>query len=575
METLTEDELILPWKRHIIEYVSFLLLNFQENLLKKLPAHEGYKKLEEEVNGNEHDSKCNDLGSDATVKNICTKFLRNIKDLIDSKINKKEHTDKTLCLIYWILDELRKHVSHNSRIINGVDINKIVHVGNRFYREHNPNVLFYDYELDLEKSKEEKHLYDYFKNYDKLIKCDSDDCKTYLKYVNYIKKIYYKHKMGCMWWNCDYFNFHEKYYPHVLISLLKEKINKFNNSEKNGNPGENSEQSSGSKSSKTEVGMKIKYIYCSKINDTDITLNRYKCEDPAYRQHSEKKTFGKPVKKGPHGVSTLQALRGINDSRCMAVYDNKNNFLGLNCNATRYEHKNELKYTNMNNKETMDPKDGARKLVDSKKEIKNSEDSVNVMPGTELFSAYRYVSSKDIEHGNIEEESTSDLHSIQPVTLFPEVLEEERKRYMDPIDHTCEYYISKEDEIVCVKKLKVDDYTKNVKYNDFTITNKVAELIIRETDGLLEVLDKNSITSNFSINRILTVVALIVGTFIVLFFYIKFTPLGYYLRKHLLKRRKVNNNIYKKNTSKIPSRNKKSYPINSQKERIQISYQYK
>ncbi|SCO73362.1 VIR protein [Plasmodium vivax] len=546
-----------------------------DDLLKGLPSFDKYEKLNKEVSESTHDSDCKVLSNNGTIKSLCKKFLRNIDELYKLKDNIKDHKDERLYVIYWILDELRRNAKPNSRHINGTNINDIVYVGNMYYNKTHSNVLFSDYEFDLEEAKKEKYLHDYFKNYEKILPCEIDKCEKYYKYVSYIRNIYYDLQPICFKLRCDYFLYDSKYDPDDVLSKLKKHIqensgeeNKRTETLRNGTVQEPERP-------KSNVDMVIKYMICYKIQDEDTKLVRYKCEDPAYRQHTEKVIPGKNIKKMEiYMGNTSDAIQEIPNKDCKKIYSNNNTFYGLNC-TKKSEDREELKNPENDAATVADSSVKTGQVVDSTISIDEALDTERFVPGVKLLSAHRDVKNLRGEYENDDSETIIYTgKKDNSVTFFPEISNEDRKKYVDSEVPACEYYKFKQNKIFCVNPLKPHEINKNGEKIDNILTSRGNKVIIIDNRPVLSaMLGENSTSLSFDIFRMITVVAAIIGLIFVLFIYIKFTPLGPYLRRCVSKKKKVNSNAYREHKQTPSTHSSKQNNVNLRRKRIQIAYQ--
>ncbi|KMZ83038.1 variable surface protein Vir24 [Plasmodium vivax India VII] len=203
--------------------------------LKDLPSSKIYKIFNDNNNTNSSDGNCagvNVYNNDDGVKKLCKKFEKNSKGL-DTLVG-KDVIQETRCsyLTYWIYDEIRKQLNkssynnHRNSIINELDEASFKIFYSLIYSNHGCQINIED---KFEEWKEEKILYDYFKNCDTIIEYakDKSKCTDYYNYVNSIKKYYNKKKVNesCCYsrvFECkEFFNCEEKYDPDVILSKLK------------------------------------------------------------------------------------------------------------------------------------------------------------------------------------------------------------------------------------------------------------------------------------------------------------------------------------------------------------------
>ncbi|KMZ86132.1 variable surface protein Vir12/16 [Plasmodium vivax Brazil I] len=508
-----------------------------DDLLKGLPSSDKYAKLNTEVSENTHDTDCDVLGSNGTIKRLCKKFLRNIKELSNSKDNEKEHKDEHLYVIYWMLDALRRNTKPNSRHINGTNINDIVNVGNIHYNKTYSNFLFSDYKFDLEEAKKEKYLHDYFKNYEKILECKNDECAKYYKYVSYIRNIYYELQPICFELRCDYFLYDSKYDPDDVLSKLEKRIQQNSGKENKRTETLSNVKVEEPERPKSNVDMVIKYMICYKIKDKEKndTLVGYKCEDPAYRQHTEKVIPGKNIKKMEIYVGTTSdAIQKIPNQGCKKIYSNNNTFYGLNC-TKKSEEREELKNPENDAATVADSSVKTGQVVDSTISIDEALDTERFVPGVKLLSAHRDVKNLRGEYENDDSETIIYTgKKDNSVTFFPEISNEDRKKYVDSEVPACEYYKFKQNKIFCVNPLKPHEINKNGEKIDNILTSRGNKVIIIDNRPVLSaMLGENSTSLSFDIFRMITVVAAIIGLIFVLFIYIKVSKNDVLLHKQL------------------------------------------
>ncbi|CAI7717815.1 PIR protein [Plasmodium vivax] len=203
--------------------------------LKDLPSSKIYKIFNDSDITGSADGNCagvNVYNNDDGVKKLCKKFEKNSKGL-DTLVG-KDVIQETRCsyLTYWIYDEIRKQLNkssynnHRNSIINELDEASFKIFYSLIYSNHGCQINIED---KFEEWKEEKILYDYFKNCDTIIEYakDKSKCTDYYNYVNSIKKYYNKKKVNesCCYsrvFECkEFFNCEEKYDPDVILSKLK------------------------------------------------------------------------------------------------------------------------------------------------------------------------------------------------------------------------------------------------------------------------------------------------------------------------------------------------------------------
>ncbi|KMZ95768.1 hypothetical protein PVMG_06154 [Plasmodium vivax Mauritania I] len=164
---------------------------------------------------------------------LCRKIARNADYLYDIS-NTSEYN--SLCSHYrhWVYENIKKIIEKTKENDMISEANKFIDVRNcimHTYRSYNCLFDFKQNELPkLENKLEEKHLYDYFSNFD-TIKIDKT-CKhvqidKYKKYLTHISEIYKKHNKeyhccnGSWQENCfSYFKCNSDFDPEKLLSKL-------------------------------------------------------------------------------------------------------------------------------------------------------------------------------------------------------------------------------------------------------------------------------------------------------------------------------------------------------------------
>ncbi|SBT74314.1 PIR protein [Plasmodium ovale] len=223
------------------------------DILKTTTSYELYKEFNEEVTDKAITEDCEKFFKDKTsyqsesVK-ICKKIINNFRKIYNNETKIKVDNP---CLHYknWVYEELWKMITKESYNNSaGNIINKFVNLQNEknFFNKESKNFCHYYFIFkdftELNAKKEEKDLHDYFKYYhiiDEKISPDMNDKEKYKRYLDYIKTLYIRHKIG--WKCCDtsygvdplcrhYFKCGEEYNPSDLLEILngakKEEIRK-------------------------------------------------------------------------------------------------------------------------------------------------------------------------------------------------------------------------------------------------------------------------------------------------------------------------------------------------------------
>ncbi|CAI7724169.1 PIR protein [Plasmodium vivax] len=205
------------------------LTSAEEAILKTLPAFVIYDKFNNTGDTSKYNGSCETVEPNIpSFKNLCAKFLYNIENLPNYRNDWVNHKIHSTYLYYWILDEINKISVANPNEINDSDINRFVNIGNVWYNDLYHGTFINEFNFDFEELKEQKYLYDYFKNFNALneITCPHRKSRAYYKYVDFINKFYTKkiQEKQCCIWNFDckpYFDCNKTYNPQYLFYKLK------------------------------------------------------------------------------------------------------------------------------------------------------------------------------------------------------------------------------------------------------------------------------------------------------------------------------------------------------------------
>ncbi|SCA83425.1 VIR protein [Plasmodium vivax] len=269
--------------------------NLEESILNGLPSLEIYKELNSNKDVDMYKDYCEQLFETENNKEalllLCKKFSRNLKGKLSNIENKEtNNTDRCLYFNHWLYEEIGKiYADHSKYVYNIPAFSKFLSVSDTINSKLMPNEVYKNIELidderneyygkllahlskqtklkkqgnylsyeampkenfkhykitnyvpcvynltcRLDECKYIKDLFDYFKNYKTISKCDisseKDKCQNYCKYVTYINKLYenYIHKC-CTYFstgehvdNCPkYFKCGEEYNPYKLYIKL-------------------------------------------------------------------------------------------------------------------------------------------------------------------------------------------------------------------------------------------------------------------------------------------------------------------------------------------------------------------
>ncbi|CAI7724036.1 PIR protein [Plasmodium vivax] len=218
--------------------IFFFFVNFQEDILKDLPAHEIYSELNQDFeNESRFASHCTKMKTfkkkNDEMKNLCKRIAYNLEKL-SGILSENKNDVRCSYFNHWIYNEIWKLVGTESNYkIDKDAILKLVDIGygiNLELPRPSCSYEYYEYEKFSE-WKEMKNLHDYFKNFEhikKKIDSDGDKYKKYSKYIKYISEIYDEHESECCDYEYDkdelcptYFNCDGVFRPEKLLSLLE------------------------------------------------------------------------------------------------------------------------------------------------------------------------------------------------------------------------------------------------------------------------------------------------------------------------------------------------------------------
>ncbi|SBT57421.1 PIR Superfamily Protein [Plasmodium ovale wallikeri] len=256
--------------------------------------------------------------------NFCKKFAKNLKEI--NKIEDESHNNRCVHFKYWVFDELRKKNKSNYEELYRLPfIGALSRVRDVINLEKTKFRCYFNFLDNFSKFIDEKHLHDYFSNYEtiqnRVIQGDPN-CELYNKYLNYIITLYNEYKGECCSnystygdYDCrNYFKCAESYNPNDLLSNLKCRIKVTYQYP------ERSSQIEHSTSYKPAVDSTFKYITCNKVNNSLGMFSGYICQDnSSHEQHTQ------DIGEGSYFyISVLDALRNIQNRKCTEFNDSYN-----------------------------------------------------------------------------------------------------------------------------------------------------------------------------------------------------------------------------------------------------------
>ncbi|KMZ88718.1 hypothetical protein PVBG_05574 [Plasmodium vivax Brazil I] len=354
-----------------------------------------------------------------------------------------------------------------------------------------------------------KHLFEYFKNYDKIkekFECAKAKNDKYFKYIKYISFLYNKHKEDCCSLGAemcpDYFLTCDKYYnPNKFVSAIEssdiETCNKI------------LEVSVPDKSEdvffvdpNSEDNMYIKYFTCSYVTDSKFEKKGLRCQQPGYSAHLNDR---------------LSARRNI--------IKRQNNTSGL---------------------------DGKKITINGK--------TINAVL---ISDPYAKITGEDGAENSMPDDQ---------YTLFPEIRGAARKAYVKQAEEACKNGKIKEGmEEYCKKSARYNKIINSVNSQSAKLTQEIdienwEDIVIPDDTSFL-----NDILQQLPV-RMGAVSLASLGAITMLFMYYKFTPLGSWLRNVMGGGKKMKHGNHREPRKSL-NYQQDHMPQISQKKRIKIAYQ--
>ncbi|KMZ94673.1 hypothetical protein PVMG_02562 [Plasmodium vivax Mauritania I] len=264
----------------------------KDSQLKDSDTYKKYELLDKNACDNSDkfpECKSSENSSGSIDKNIAAKIKRNI-DYLKSINNAKEYRITCLYYKYWMYEQIKNAINSKKNGKNdGAIIGDFVNF-HKEYMEIAPSKDDCEYQFihknlpELTYFIEQKHLHDYFVNYESIIKesvCNEITSAKYRKYIQSISDLYIQHKQEC----CDeygmndcpnYFNCYEGYNPNNILSALQHNGNC--NNLKKLNEDKDKQSASDDSNSKNSI---VTTVWCTKIHHPDDkSLVFYSCEVP-------------------------------------------------------------------------------------------------------------------------------------------------------------------------------------------------------------------------------------------------------------------------------------------------------
>ncbi|KMZ94043.1 hypothetical protein PVMG_02269 [Plasmodium vivax Mauritania I] len=214
-----------------------------DKILEKSRSHSVYKELNSDVKGNNYDSCCkifnkSEKNEDNENYELCRKIARNTDYLYDIS-NTSEYSSRCSHYRHWVYENIEKIIKNTAETDKKLVASKFLDVRNCIMLTYRAYNCLFDFKLDelskLDNKLGEKHLYDYFNNFDTIKTdktCEHVQMDKYKKYLTHISNIYEKHNNeyhccnGSWQENCfSYFKCDDNLNPHKLLFKLENEAN--------------------------------------------------------------------------------------------------------------------------------------------------------------------------------------------------------------------------------------------------------------------------------------------------------------------------------------------------------------
>ncbi|SCA59856.1 VIR protein [Plasmodium vivax] len=370
---------------------------------------------------------------------------------------------------------------------------------------------YFNYDCTFSECREMKHLYEYFKAYDKIkgnIKCEhrkKDKYYTYLKYMSYL---YNKHKYEeeCCSWGAtvcsDYFLECDEYYdPNKLVSAIESHDHKECKKIKDSLTANKSEEAS-TIDPKDENNMYIKYLTCSRATHSNFKNEGLRCQQPEFN-----------------------ALRKNKFAAVRPVYKTQTSNL-------------ELK---------------GKKLTINGKAI----NAVLISDPNAIITGEANSNTPELENYN---------------TLFPEIRGAARKAYVKEAKEACKNGTPKKGmETYCERSKRYNDIINGAELQPEKLIDVGNTQNLEDIDSPADTSSINDLLQQLPV-RMGAVSLASLGAVTMLFMYYKFTPFGTWLRNKIGGEKKMKHGNHIEPRISV-NYQQDHMPQISQKKRIKIAYQ--
>ncbi|SCO65540.1 VIR protein [Plasmodium vivax] len=534
----------------------------KDSQLKDSDTYKKYELLDKNACDNSDkfpECKSSENSSGSIDKNIAAKIKRNI-DYLKSINNAKEYRITCLYYKYWMYEQIKNAINSEEKKKNvGAIIDKFVN----FHKEHmknEPPKAVCEYQFihknlpELTYFIEQKHLHNYFVNYENIKKestCNQITSQKYREYLQSISDLYIQHKKEC----CDeygmndcpnYFNCYEGYNPNNILSALQHSDNCNNLKKLN----EDKDKQSASDDSNSTNSI-VTTVWCTKIyHPVDKSLVFYSCEVPKSVENDKVKfvasSYGEKKIHNKRKSCSSKKSRDRVVSKEPRIQVIKN---GEKCSSEEV---------------ASDEKSKTCTNIEEKTEAQSTSDQSDsvMMTSTANSSTGNVPSDRNALGTNNSRVDCKDMNSNTCIILKNLFQPKNQAVKINSVETITTDDITRTDEMLP----ECDDDSED----GWETSSDKLDNVPHHSSSTIE--DISNMLTN-SIFRIILCSVLLFGTLFIFFLYYKYTPIGYWLRSKMTKKKYTQASVRRELQNRQETYDPRSKNINHKRKRINIVYQ--
>ncbi|CAG9482304.1 unnamed protein product [Plasmodium vivax] len=531
----------------------------KDSKLNDSDTYKKYELLDKNVCDNTDESsecKSSETSSGSIDKEIVAKIKRNINYLEGIK-NANEYRSTCLYYKYWMYQQIKNAINSKENGKNDGDIiNEFVNFHNKNIKKKPPNVEC-EYQFihknlpELTYFIEQKHLHNYFVNYESIKKestCNKITSQKYREYLQSINSLYTQHKQEC----CDeygmndcpnYFNCYEGYNPYNILSALQRNGNC--NNLKKLNEDKDKQSASDDSNSKNSI---VTTVWCTKIHHPDDkSLVFYSCEVPKSVETGDVEFVASSY--GEKKIHNKRKSCSSKKSRSRVV--SKEPRIQVIKNGEKCSSQGEEKSKTCTN---IEEKTKAQSTPDGTDSVKMT--SIATSPTVKISSngnAYG-TDGSGVYCNNTNSKMCSILKNLFQPKHQAVKINSDQTMTTDEITPTDEMLPECDDD----------------REDGWETSHDKLDNVPYDSSGTVE--DISNMLTN-SIFRIILCSVLLFGTLFIFFLYYKYTPIGYWLRSKMTKKKYTQASVRRELQNRQETYDPRSKNINHKRKRINIVYQ--